>query len=156
MKESSRTLQRFDPLILEDALKYLLSGDNVVPLSWGTKKVRLSPSESVTLPCLLPRRSVLDIYADYSSFCTQHDFGMLGRTSFYRIFAACTSGKQRLLTAVDYVTGVLINDPTAQLQRIIDELSPIEERERLSVHLELVRNFLKNECDQHVLRDDNV
>ena len=141
MKESSRTLQRFDPLILEDALKYLLSGDNVVPLSWGTKKVKLSPSESVTLPCLLPRRSVLDIYVDYTTSCSQRECGILSRSSFYRIFAACTSGKQRLLTSVDYVTGLLMNDPTAQLQRIIDELSPIEERERLSFYLELVRNF---------------
>ena len=51
----------------------------------------------------------------------------------------------RLVTAVDYVTGVLVHDPVEVLETIgSDCLRDTETAEKLSTYLELTRNYYKH------------
>lgn len=58
----------------------------------------------------------------------------ISRGSFYSIVSAITCGGEKLMTAVDCVTGVLVNDPVSRLQKIVDDLCPgIECNKRLTI-----------------------
>ena len=146
----------YDTEALRNALIYMLSTRNVCTLSWGTRKHKISDDESVVLPCLIQRMSTVDIYESYVLH-VPHPGGRVSRGSFYKIFGAVTSGNQKLLTSVDYVTGVLVNDAVSTLQTIVDDLSPDHAtKEDLGHRLEIVKNFLKNQYDLHVHREDDV
>ena len=51
---------------------------------------------------------------------------------FYEILSKITNGGEKILTAVDYVTGVLVNDQGTLLQRIVDDLVSIDMKPVLS------------------------
>ena len=48
---------RFDEQILPEAVLPILSKDDVTPISWGTKQIKLCDAETVTLPYLTRRNS---------------------------------------------------------------------------------------------------
>ena len=56
---------------------------------------------------------------------------------FFEILIKITSGGEKMLTAVDYVTG---ND---QVQRIVDDLVSIDTKPVLSNYIAIMRTFLK-------------
>jgi hypothetical protein len=76
----------------------------------------------------------------------------VGRTTFTNLVRVLTSGDEKLVRAVDYVSGTLINDSVQVLQRIIDTL--LAEDDHLSRLLEILRNFLKVQYNLHVPRTD--
>ena len=108
---------RFDEKALKEAVMYILSKDNVVPISWGTKDIKLTDNETVTLPALTRQKTPKHLYDNYLAFCNNKDtdaagesFPSISRGIFYEILSKVTSGGEKMLTAVDYVTGVLVND----------------------------------------------
>ena len=54
-----------DNEVLHKAAKFILSENNVVSISYGTKKVKLSKYEIIELPSLTRKRSMHDIFKAY-------------------------------------------------------------------------------------------
>ena len=61
---------RFDEQILHEAVMFILK-DNVTPISWGTKQMKLSDAETVTLPSLTCRNSPRHMYENYMALCSE-------------------------------------------------------------------------------------
>lgn len=140
---------------LRKALLFMLHESNIGVLSWGTKTVGLSRTEKVTLPRMVRRKTDHDIYESYvAQYIEAAD--RIGRSSFYKIMKAVTSGGERLATAVDYVTGVLIHDQVNRLQDLVDHYARNRDvKEDLTLSLELVRSFYKHSVDKHIVREDS-
>ena len=161
--------KRFDREVLEEMVKFILSEKNIGALSWGTKEVKLDNIEIIVVPKFIRRRQRNYIYKEYFKLCTDELdtngevvraaklAGPLGRSMFYEVIKLITSGEERLFTAVEYCTGILVNDPTQLLQRIIDDFTKdMVLHKKLTDHLELAKNFLKNQYLEHLKTVDGV
>ena len=145
---------RFNEQAVENAVKVMLHPSNVGKLSWGHKKITLTEHEVVTLPVLRRRRAQRDIFEDYLAYSTDLGVPRISRGSFYKVIAVVTSGEERIMSALDYVTGVLLNDQVGVLQRIGDDFAVTAGKaKRLTDFLELMRNFLRQQYDAHASND---
>ena len=96
----------------------MLSKDDVMPLSWGTKAIKLTDNEKITLPALTLQNTPKHLYDNlYLAFCIDKDTDAAGESfpsiscgMIYEIRRKIRSGGEKILTAVDYVTGVIGND----------------------------------------------
>ena len=80
----------------------------------------------------------------------------LQRSSFLRVVRAVTGHNDKLLCAVDYVTGNLVNDPIKMLKRIAtDFAADADTRTKLLLHIDFVKNFLKVQYDDHACKEDD-
>ena len=79
---------RFDEKALEEAVMFILAKDNVVPISWGTKDIKLTDNETVTLPALTRQKAPKHLYDNYLAFCNDKDTDAAGE-SFPSILVAC-------------------------------------------------------------------
>ena len=152
LKRNKRSLSRFLPLQLHELVQFQISHTNVSSLSWGSTRVKLSKGEIVTLPVLLARRTAEESFDSYEDTVESP----LSRTMFYRLSKAIIKQKPRLQSAVDYCTGILVHEPVAAVQDVIDYFftgSP--KRKTLTELLTLARNFLKVQYDSHSLTDDD-
>ena len=152
-----QTRARVEEAVVIEAVSWILSPVNVGVLSWGTKVVKLSEQESVTLPCVTRRKTRKHMFDDYCKVF-ERQAKILGRSTFYRIVKEITGGEEKIITAVDYVTGVLVHDSIEMLQKISDDFVHNNlDKVTLSRQLELVRNFFKQQYDSHVqIENDNV
>ena len=73
------------------------------------------------------------------------------RARFYEILRNITAGGEKMLCAVDYVTGVLVNDQVTLLQRIVDDIVGAEKKPVLTNYITIMRIFLKQQYDSHAL-----
>ncbi|KNC83265.1 hypothetical protein SARC_04481 [Sphaeroforma arctica JP610] len=145
---------RFDEVALNNAISFVLAEEIVGTLSWGKKRVKLSEDETCILPSLTRKLPSNVIYDRYTA--THLIEKQLSRGSFYRVLAALTSKDEKLLTAVDYVTGTLVNDVIVQLQVFINDFCiDISKKKHLTTHLELMKTFLKQQYDKHVELEDD-
>ena len=140
---------------------FILSKDNVVPISWGTNYIKLTDNETVTLPVLIRQKAPKHLYDNYLAFCNDKDtdaagesFPSISRGMYYEILTKITNGGEEMLTAVDYVTGVLVNDQVTLLQRIVDDLVSIDMKPVLSNYIAIMRTFLKQQYDSHALLEE--
>ena len=113
---------RFNEHAVENAVKFMLHPSNVGTLSWGHKKIKLTEHKVGTLPALRRRRARGN-FEDYLAYSTDLGIPRISRGSFYKVIAQVTSGEERIMSAVDYDTGVLLNDQVGVLQRIGDEFA---------------------------------
>ena len=102
-----QTRARVEEAVVIEAVSWILSPVNVGVLSWGMKNVKLSEQESVTLPCVTRRKTRKHMFDDYCKVF-ERQANILGRSTFYRIVKEITGGEEKIFTAVDYVTGVLL------------------------------------------------
>lgn len=72
-----------------------------------------------------------------------------------KVLRAVTGYNERLLCAVDYVSGTLINDHIKLLTRIATDFTVAVnlEQETLHLHLNLVKNILKGQYDGHACKE---
>ena len=152
-----QTRARVEEAVVIEAVSWILSPVNVGVLSWGMKNVKLSEQESVTLPCVTRRKTRKHMFDDYCKVF-ERQANILGRSTFYRIVKEITGGEEKIFTAVDYVTGVLVHDSIEMLQKISDDFVHNNvDKVTLSRQLELVRNSFKQQYDSHVqIENDNV
>lgn len=85
----------------------------------------------------------------------RHRRNMLGRTSFKDLVRALTNGDEKMITAVDYVRGELVHNPTDGIQQLIEDVvdNPAH-RKSLTKKVTIVSNFLKNQFKAHIGEDD--
>ena len=147
--------QRTETEVIQSAVGFILSSDNAQTLSWGTHEVKLG-QEVITLPNTVRKKPLSQLWEEYySAFYDENKkSNSIGRTSFLSLAKEVTYSDPKSIACVDYVLGNLCSDPTETLQKIIDEYFNGVEKEELTRNLELVRNFLKVQFDQHVKKDD--
>lgn len=153
VQKAVRVVQRVPDDIVRRAVEFILTPAHTATLSWGTRVVKLSRTERVELPSLIRRMAAKDMFARYTS--TVREDQRLGRSRFHELVRAITKHKPKLLTAIDYMTGELLNDSVSTLQDIIDAFTAGDDKERLTTHVEVARNFLKVQYDEHILKDDD-
>ena len=152
---------RFDENVLHDAVMFILSIDNVSTISWGTKEIKLSNEETITLPSLTRRKSPKHIYEGYLAWCNEREINSsiddpcqcISCGKFYEILGQITAGGEKMLAAVDYVTGSLVNDQVTLLQRIIDDLLDADLIPVMTNYIAIMRIFLKQHYDSHSLQE---
>lgn len=133
--------EKFYPNFADQCVAFLLRPENICQLSWGVNPVKLSKTEIVTLPSFVRRHTIKTLHDVYER-TFQKD--RVTRATFYRVVKKVTKKGEKLLAAVDYVTGVLVTDPVAGIQNVIDRFTDGALQESLTHRLEIVANFLKN------------
>ena len=77
---------------------------------------------------------------------------MIGKTAFLGLVRTLTAEDEQLITAVDYVKGVLVHDVVDVLQRIIhDHVIDPSSKASLTKMLMVLSNFLKNQYQRHAI-----
>ena len=113
----SRT--RFSKASVTAAIKFILQSDNIVTLSWGTRKLRLN-GQDVNFPCIMRRRRRSHIVASYvRSVSSLPSSNKLGTNSMFKLVNLLTTKELKRKSAVDYVYGILVLDATALLRKMI-------------------------------------
>jgi len=140
-----KQLQRYEPASVRMAVGIILSPENVNFLSWGTKRVKLK-NGSVILPALTRRHSTEAIFESYLAYAGND--GILSRSTFSRIVAALTANGVVLRRAVDYVVGLLVNDPFDNLKTMVLRLNLTSTQ--ILEDMTIVRSYLKYGFDTRV------
>jgi hypothetical protein len=147
--KTRRTLSRVSTDSVDQLVSFIV--DNSKSLSWGKKMVPLSNNGiAVEIPRLIRMcdgEAMWNLYEGATLTSKK-----VGRTTFTNVVRVLTSDSEKLVRAVDYVSGTLINDNVQVLQKIIDTL--LSGDDRLSRLLEILRNFLKVQYNFHVSRLD--
>ena len=146
---------RIDDNVLLKAVNFILSEDNCVSTSYGTKVVQLSEHENIQLPRFQRKRSRIDIIRAYLNL-TSDDKSQLSQRSMYNILNYITSTDQASLYAIDYVTSLLVNETAEVIQDIIDKLVPSDEAKHASRLLSTASYFLKHKFKHHIVLNDDV
>ena len=140
-----RTVAHFNRLKVKGALQFILNPSNSVTLSWGRRKVKVGDI-TYDLPKITRKRTPTNMWKAYINSSIVTVFGRLSEASFLRVVNAVTHGNDRILSAVDYVTGFLINDNFKLIEAIIQHFSATEpQRKHLVKGMGISRNFMKNQ-----------
>ena len=99
-------------------VKFLLSDDNCVQISWGTKKVKLRNGQIIkNFPRLMRKKTRKLLWKEYFHITENTATKTrVGRTLFYEVCNALTDCDPRILSAVDYVSTKLINENIEMMQ----------------------------------------
>jgi hypothetical protein len=166
-----RSVKRIQDEAVKAAVLDILSKKNVMPLAYGTIKVKLSnASQYVTLPRNIRTRPISEMYKDYnksnmkvySMMCElkktieKDGLRMLGESTYTSIASAITEAGDKHITSVDYVVDRLVNEPLIILRQIVDDIVAPKDKQVLRDRLSLVANFLKYQYDNHVTMEDGI
>ena len=139
---------------IKTAVDFVLSDKFSIPTSYGTHEVYLGNNETITFPNIMraqARTIIIDSYLHHT-----RNKPNLGRKTMYEILRHITSTDEVTLTAIDYVTSLLVNEPCEVLQSIIDRcLHPSKQAYATSIVL-CARNFLKHQFADHVSRSNEI
>ena len=139
---------------IKSAVEFVLSDKFSIPTSYGTHEVYLGDNETISFPNIMraqTRTIIIDSYLRHTK-----NQPHLGRKTMYEILRHITSTDEVILTAIDYVTSLLVNEPCEVLQSIINKcLHPSKQVYATSIVL-CARNFLKHQYADHVSRSNEV
>jgi len=152
-----KSFSRIDDEALCKAVDFVLSEDNVTSAPYGTKVIKLSSNESISLPRLQRKRSRIDIIKAYQkvTYCDTSE-KQVSMRSMYNILNAVTAFDQQSLYAIDYVQSQLVNESGEMVQDIIDTLLDTEEAKQATTLLTSASYFLKHRYKHHVVLNDNI
>ena len=156
LESTKRSIRRYDEEQLQNLVKFVLSEKNVGLFAWKSRRKVIRETGEVVenFPDCARKRSIADMYREYKSLPNigKH----FGKSTFFDVASLLTVDNKRVIKAVDYVQGRLINDSCGTLQRIIDVM--ISDSSMKKDHTRLVqvcRNFLKNQYQNHLKKDDD-
>ena len=155
LTKTKRTYSIISEDVLHKAVNFILSENNVVSISYGTKKVKLSKYEIIELPSLTRKRSMHDIFKAYMGTMKENEKS-LSRASMFNLMGHLTNQDEAVLTAIDYVTAVLINEPCELLQDIIDKVICTSKQKHVTQLLHSAKHFLKHKYKSHVVTEDDI
>ena len=134
---------------------FILSENNVSSVSWGVKSVLVQSSGELTLPKLTRKTPIYNMYLNYKEL-VNNDNEKLKFTTFYYICRMLTSNDESMLSSIDYVTGLLVNETSETMQDIIDSLlTNSQDRSEFTKMISSAKNFLKNQFKDQVVKDDD-
>ena len=132
-----------DNNLVSDAVKFILYKANIATVSWGNIDVVLSENETVVLPKITRRASAKILWDQYLEYSLKSGDQYIKRSTFYEILRIITRSDQKLLSSVDYVQSLLVNDSLENLQQMIDDIiDDQEEKNALSDDLSSLGIFL--------------
>ena len=105
--------------VVEEAVKFILSESIVVAISYSTIFVKLSKTEIVELSSLTRKKTQFEIYKDYTKVIA-NDEKMVSRTTMFKLMNHLTSNGEDILTAINYISAIFVNEPCEMLQDVID------------------------------------
>ena len=141
--------------VLHKAVNFILSKNNVVSISYGTKKVKLSKYEIIELPSLTRKRSMHDIFKAYMGTIKDNEKSIC-RASMFKLMGYLTNHDEAVLIAIDYVSAILINEPCELLQYIIDKVICPSKQKHITHLLHSAKHFLKHKYKSHVVIEDDI
>ena len=142
---------------VEDAVKFILSTDNIKTLSWGSIDKVLTPTETIVLPKLQrikTRKIMWETYVDEFHHDSNSNKSKIGRTSFHLLCRELTSCDELVLSSVDYVQALLLTDSIELLQDIVDKIKVPSLSTKFTQYLRSLNTFLKYQYPKHVIKDD--
>ena len=147
LEKKSFTINRTEDEKVKEVVSYILHRDHIVTTAWGDRQFNLGLDEEVTLPRLTRKVSPLHLWDSYKK---THQNDRIGRSSFYNIVRDLTVSGRDIVTSVDYVQALLVNEPVELLQEVVDSLCHSTDSDKLSDYLSAVSMFLKNRYQVHV------
>lgn len=115
---------------MEKAVRFILSSKNTQLLSWGEITTMVG-SKKVTLPKITRKKITKYIHDDYLEY-TRGDSKIVSRSKIFEIIG---TDDMKAATAVDYATGILVNDNCERLQALIEKVNDEDMRKSLSFKL---------------------
>ncbi len=145
LQPPARTIKRYDIATLKAAVAFILNDDNCLKISWGTKTFMVN-GEEIVLPKLIRKQIVRYMY---NSYVANNPTGRIGAESFRKVTKALTTMDQRTKRAVDYVSGVLINDNFMRIRSVLDTSEDAMNLHKIASAVEAcVKTVMeKHDCD---------
>ena len=138
-----RSLQRFDPAVVNQAIAFILGSDNVCHTSWGTKTIVVDGIPRA-FPLLMRKITRTNMYANYQKSTTVQKKREIQRSSFFSLASNLTHTQATLRKAVDYVTGFLVNDNLEIVHKLLETFTTAgPNRQRLLNEIEAANSYLK-------------
>ena len=155
LKKKKTSFSIINDEVLETAVKFILSENNVVAMSYGSRFVKLTKTDIIQLPSLTRKKTRLQMYQDYISFVGD-DSKLVSRATMYKLMNYLISNDEAILSAIDYVTAILVNEPCEMLQDVIERTICSTKQTELTRNLYSARHFLKHTYKSHAVLEDNV
>ena len=150
--------KRFKDESIEHAVKFILSEDHVRTLSWGSMDKVISPNETIVLPKLhrlITRKIMWESYMEYFKTDENKKKPCIGQTTFHMLCKELTSSDEIVISSVDYVQALLLNEPIELLHDIIDQISDLNVSKQLTCYHESLTTFLKYRYPEHIKKSDD-
>ncbi len=116
---------------------------------------KLSKSEIIEFPSLTRKRNRIEICNGYRQQ-VQNEEKDLSRATMYKLMNHLTNNDEAILTAIDYITAILVNEPCEMLQDVIDRCVCTTKQTEMARLLSSAQYFLKHKYKTHVLKNDDV
>ena len=155
LTKTKRTYSIISGEVLHKVVNFILSENNVVSISYGTKKVKLSKYEIIELPSLTRKRSMHDIFKAYMGTIKDNEKSIC-RASMFKLMGYLTNHDEAVLIAIDYVSAILINELCELLQDIIDKVICPSKQKHVTHLLHSAKYFLKHKYKSHVVIEDDI
>ena len=154
LKLKKITRQYKSDYTIHKCVDFILCDSNVSSVSWGSKTVLSQSMGEVTLPKLTRKSDIMNMYLEYKQVI-EDDNDCLRSTSFYSICNVLTSNDEAMLSSIDYVSGLLVNETCETLQDIVDKLIPNEHQSKCTKYISAAKNFMKNQFKDQVMKQDD-
>ena len=125
---------------IKKCVDFILCDFNVSSFSWDSKTVLSQSMGEMTLPNLTRKSNIRQIYLKYKDYTTNGE-DSLNCTSFYSICNVLTSSDEAMLSSIDYVSGLLVNETCDTLQDIVDKVIPNEFQSKCTKYITVAKNF---------------
>ena len=102
----------------------------------------LQSKEEILLPKLTRKVTIKAMYERYKDLVNDDDENIKLAT-FYKICKILTSSDQGMLTLIDYVTLMLVNETCKTLQNIIHKAVTNKHRHKCTNYVKVAKNFMK-------------
>ena len=117
IRQAVRSVMRYSPESVEQAVNFVLSPANIKALSWGTRKIKIDSNDR-DFPRFTRVKIQECVYRDYiAAYPMQQE--RICHGSFSKVVKPITSFDQKALKAIDYASGVLMCDAIDLLRLIV-------------------------------------
>ena len=111
--------------------------------------------EEILLPKLTRKVTIKAMYDERYKYIVSNDDENIKLAIFYKICKILTSSDQGMLTSIDYVTSMFVNETCETLQNIIDKAVTNEHRDECTTYVKVAQIFMKYQFKNHVSKDDD-
>ena len=142
--------------VIKKAVDFILSEQITSPSSYGQHNVILGKTEIITFPNIMRRQNKTSIFKAYLNE-TKDDDNKLARNTMFQIMNSITTTDEKVLSAIDYVTSILVNDTCETLHNIVDKFITLQDQQVATSLILATKTFLKHQyCDHVTIDDDDI
>ena len=134
--------------IVQRLVRWLLSPDNVVMLSWGKRTARLDGSK-IDIPCVSRKRDKSTMWREYKGQFPNKK-ARVGESTFYQVAKTITSKQQKSVRAVDYLIGELCHQNRGRLERLVLGTLPEEKAKPIIAEMRAIFTYVKTSFPKRV------